>query len=65
MSVHLNSGDSVSLTTGRVTRTTDTRGDWMLLRNASARERILGDSVRRVTIKNDLNALAYVIRNGA
>ncbi len=62
--ITLHAGDTYSLTTGKVTRsTTDKRGDTMLRNNASFRESILRDSRSRVS-RNDLSALAYVIRNG-
>ncbi len=65
LTVTLNAGDSINLTTGQVTRSTsDKRGDTMLRNNASFRESILRDSRSRVR-RNDLSALAYVIRNGA
>ena len=62
MSVTLYANDSVSLTTGVVTRsTTDTRGDAMIRRNQDFRTRILADSKSRIR-RNDLSALAFVIR---
>ena len=61
----LYANDSINLTTGVVTRsTTDTRGDAMLRRREANRVWFLAHSRERAA-RNDLNALAYVMRNGA
>jgi hypothetical protein len=62
MTTILRTGESISLTTGQVTRTTDTRTDLMISHNRDFRERIMSDSRKRVQ-RNDMNALAYVIRH--
>lgn len=60
-SVTLYANDSINLTTGVVTRNLPVEP----LAARTVASRILSDSRVRVDRKNDLNALAYVIRNSA
>jgi len=68
--VTLYAGDTYSLTTGRVTRSAPTTTNTPtvnytreLNKISHPRMRILEDSKERVQ-RNDMNALAYVMRNG-
>jgi hypothetical protein len=56
MGVTLYANDSINLTTGKVTRSNDKNN------KGTVRERIMADSIKRMR-RNDLNAVAYVIRH--